>query len=478
MIKTLRQYSSRTIDAADMERLKAVAVDYRIVRQYVYDRYSGINSVSKLYPGYTIQNEMTACGLRKKLKMPSVYYYLAIYDALGDIKSGWSRVIGRILKNISANENLTPGERHYLRYTLKMDQYYYAILQHKEDKFNSIYPMPEELLKIKPELDISKLNNYLRRQTRRHLKKPHTKSRDSFHISERAYRYADGGIYISTKENRKRVFVPLTDNNKYTKQLLVRLNVERRNIIIDVPTEVNKKLHKDYQNTIGLSPGYHTMYTSSSGNKYGEKLGEYSREEADWIREQNKKRSRIYQSVYHKNEKETGTLVNPAAKEAIVLKNNLGKKKYHNRKRRYDERLRSYINQEINRLLREERPLVVFLPRLPKQMTPTRNPQLNNSLSLWRRGYIEKRLRQKCEENGIEIVEVFGKDISRLCSVCGYNLVEITKGGGEVIFEKETFQENDKYAGIFICGCCGMKMDEKVNTANNILNRGRSEDGR
>ena len=64
--KTVYQYNQIPLSAADIERLQEIARDCRQVKNYVYDRYSGIRSLSKLHPGYTIQNEMTKSGLREK----------------------------------------------------------------------------------------------------------------------------------------------------------------------------------------------------------------------------------------------------------------------------------------------------------------------------------------------------------------------------------------------------------------------------
>ena len=93
IFKTVYQYSSAPIPEKDMARLQEIAEDCCKVRNYVYGRYGGIGGLAKLYPGYTVQNEMTKSGLRESLGLPSVYFYLAIYDALGDIK-----VNGHVLK--------------------------------------------------------------------------------------------------------------------------------------------------------------------------------------------------------------------------------------------------------------------------------------------------------------------------------------------------------------------------------------------
>lgn len=77
----------QTMAVCEKRDLSECAGDCRTVKNYVYDRYSGIHSLPKLCPGYTIQNEMTKSGLRKSLGLPSLYFYLSVFDALGDIKS-------------------------------------------------------------------------------------------------------------------------------------------------------------------------------------------------------------------------------------------------------------------------------------------------------------------------------------------------------------------------------------------------------
>ena len=91
LCKTVHQYSKGPVPEEDMQRLLEIAEDYKAVKNYVYTRFGGIKSLAKLYPGYTVQNEMTASGLRERLNMPSVYFYLAVFDALGDIKGQWGR---------------------------------------------------------------------------------------------------------------------------------------------------------------------------------------------------------------------------------------------------------------------------------------------------------------------------------------------------------------------------------------------------
>lgn len=65
-----------------------------------------------------------------------------------------------------------------------------------------------------------------------------------------------------------------------------------------------------------------------------------------------------------------------------------------------------------------------------------------------------ERIQWKCQENGIEIIEVIGKGVSAECSACGK--IGYVKG--------ENFQ----------CPVCGFEENKKVNGARNALNRGKT----
>ncbi len=423
--KTVHQYNKKPISKEDMEKLQEIAGDYRKVKNYVYSRYGGIGSLLKLYPGYTIQNEMTESGLRLELGLPSVYFYLAVFDALGDIKSQWTYTKTKVLKLMNKNENFTPEEKHYIRFLLKTGNAFAAVLNRKKME------LPKEIQRKHEELasqvEAERLQRYLRRQVRKHHVKQHTDTASGFSITERAYRYADHGIYISTKEKRNRIFILLTDKNQYTSQLYIKLYPEKSDMEIKVPVKVSVHTHADYTNQVGVAAGMFTMLTTDKGHRYGKSLGELQTRYAEWIREQT--------ICYNRN------------KEA-----NSGRKKYNFRKNRFTEQLHSYVNYELNRFFREERPRVVYIVKLPRSRAGGINKKINNNMALWKRGYIRKRLAQKCQEESVELIEVLGRDISGICSRCG------SSG-----YKKE---------GIFTCGSCGFCIEEKTNTAANTLRRG------
>ena len=114
--------------------------------------------------------------------------------------------------------------------------------------------------------------------------------------------------------------------------------------------------------------------------------------------------------------------------------------------------MHSYINHELNRFFQDEKPRIVYIVKLPKSKVNGFNRRINNSIAMWQRGYIRERLEQKCKEQSVELIQVLGKDISNDCSCCG----SIGK----------------HKMGKFICEVCGFNIEEKINTARNILKRG------
>lgn len=435
--KTIHQYNKEPLSPEDMGKLQEIADDYCKVKNYVYQRYGGIRSIAKLYPGYTVQNEMTSAGLRAQLNMPSVYFYLAVFEALGDIKTQWAKVKNDILAAINKNERFTPQDKHYLRFVIKISDCFEKIINGKTIEVSG--EMAEQYARIIADrsggktIEADNLNRYLCRQVRRKLRSLHTEKADGFAIAERAYRYGmhenKKGIFLSTKEKRKRIFVPLTDENEYRKQLYIKLLPEKSGIEIAVPIEVKVRRHEDYQKEIGVSVGVWQMFTTDSGNVYGERLGELNRKRVDFLEAADRS---------YRREK----------------KNNPGREKYKARKQRMDAGFETYVNQEINRMIAQEKPSVIYIPRLPNGTSAGHNRRINYAMSVWKRGFIRERLTLKCRENSIEIVEVIGKAISTQCSMCG----------AQGKYEKEKF----------CCHVCGYEADKKMNAARNAISRGRT----
>lgn len=173
------------------------------------------------------------------------------------------------------------------------------------------------------------------------------------------------------------------------------------------------------------------MLTTSVGTSYGKEFGRYCMEKADWEREQ--------ACLYSRNRQA-----------------NQGRKKYEAEKRRKEAALQGYINQELNRFFRMERPETIYFPKLPKNISVSKSKQWNNKLTMWQKGYVRRRLLDKCSEHSVGAFEIFGKGISTECSDCGAS--------------------GAKKEGEFICPVCGLRLGDRVNAARNALKRGDDHD--
>lgn len=444
--KTVRQYSKELPDEV-MAMLREIASDYGKVKQYVYQRYSGIGSIDKLTPVYTILNEMRYCGLRKQLNIPVVYYELAIADAVADIKANWSILKNKLNELITQNMNLSDDEKMYLRTVIKINSVYAAILNQRE------YEIPYTIKDIS--IDEKRLNNMIRRMTRKYLHKPKVKNTDSFKISPAGYSYREDMFCIVCRIPRKRVSIPLKDKRQFHRQILV--HVREVNVELSIPIETNIKSHKDYENIVFIHIGNIDMMTTSDGNIYGKLLNELVDPETERLNLKNSERNRIT-SI-----KEMHRVAEAYDKVKKIESNNLGRKKYERQKKKARDKTYTFINAEINRMLEEEKPKQIIITRpVTKNKTVFKGKKINRKIARSFQGYIRERLKYKCQINGIEIIEINSKGIGNTCSLCG--------------------AEGRRESGDFICESCGVRLSIALNGAKNIekkylmLNKQNSED--
>lgn len=434
--KAIHQYSKGKISNENMDILMEIGHGCMVTKNYIYQRYGGIKSLEKLYPGYTIETEVKAAGFREKIGLPSVYFSAAMDRALGDIRIMWAQVKNGINDAASKNERFSPEDRHYIRFVIKVSGCFENILNGKPVSVpKEMLPRYENILAElgdRSEERVKNLNRYICRQTRKRLRKQHTDNETYFAIKMRGYRYGelDGvhGIFLTTKVNRKRIFIPLTDTNVYDRTLDIKLNPQKRTMEIIVPLFVNTRQHDDYTNEIGISLGLWNMITTSTGNVYGSAFGKMQNEISDYILKEMRQNGKVKIS---------------------------NTKKYMAYKAKMDAALKNYVNMEINRMLEKEKPKIIYMAKLP------RNPGMSMKgtgdtyfLRMWKKGFVTERIQWKCQNNGIKITEVIGKGISTDCSVCGQ------KG----YIEGENFK----------CSTCGFEENKKINGARNALNRGKT----
>ena len=135
-----------------------------------------------------------------------------------------------------------------------------------------------------------------------------------------------------------------------------------------------------------------------------------------------------------------------------IRTNNLGKIKYNKKKKRYDATAKSFVNRELNRLIREEKPSVIGIENLAFVSWDDKLPKhVRRKLARWLKGYIDERLEFKCNLNGIKYEYVNAAYTSQECHLCGCLGVRPTQAK-------------------FICFNCG-EMNADENAAKTIKKR-------
>lgn len=433
--KIVWQYSE-PLPEETMEFLRGVAADCCRVRNYVYGRYAGVKNLNNLTPNYNILNEMRHCGLREQLNLPVVYYELAIADAVTNIKCNWATVKNRVGECITANENLCEGDKIYLRTVLKMNGVYAAVLNRQE------YQMPRNAAGL--DINVKRLNNLLCRLTRRYLTQPKTESIDSFRISPNGYSYRNGAICIVCRTPRQRVSIPLKDSRTFDRQIQVQ--IRENNVALAVPIKAKVRKHQDYINTIYIYIGNRDMFTLSNERIYGESLDKLTNPETERLTQKNKERRRMY-TAYRKSVEE-----GDAKKAAYIEANNLGKCKYDRQKEKEKVRTMTFINSEINRMIRDEKPAKIVITKpVTKNKTKLFSKSANRKLARSFNGYIRERLAYKCRVHSIELVKISSRQTGNICSMCG--------------------AEGKRQGKDFICESCGLNTTIALNSAKNIQQR-------
>ncbi|MGN0613858.1 MAG: zinc ribbon domain-containing protein [Porcipelethomonas sp.] len=433
--KTIWQYSEK-LDSDIMEFLNGIAQDYKKVKNYAFSRYSGIKSINKLVPGYEILNEMRASGLRQQLDMPVVYFEVALLEAARDIRAMWQNLKNKIMSLTNQSETLSDDDKSYIRLVMKINSVYSAILNDQP------YQMPDKAKNL--DIDVKKLNNRIKRWTRKYRVVPEAEKSNVFRVTPMGYSYKNSGIRLAGRVDRKRVFIPLKDATPCKRQLNVIIMDDY--IKIAVPTEKEIISHPDYDNTVYIHIGYKDMVTLSNGNVYGADLRSIVFPETERLHAKNRERYKFYRA--YSESVSSGDI----EKARRIEKNNLGKLKYNTQKEKYHALAVTFINTELNRMFRDEKPcrVVVTAPAKSHKMTKlskSARKVLNRSFA----GYIRERLEFKCVENGIDFVQINSKNTGSICSVCG----------AEGVRSKLEFR----------CEKCGLEISSALNSAKNIENK-------
>ena len=435
IIKTVKQYSY-VLDDDSVKELLFIANQYKNVKNYVYSRYSGINSIPLLDKDRQIRDEWTKTKFYEGWKLSARYWKLALSEAFGNIKSQWSNTKRKIKAAIKQNINLSDEDRHYIYYVLKSDKCYWKVLTNQTIDIPKIFEDKD--------LNYIYLNSLIKRYTRRYKGNISYSNRGTtFSIDTGLYLYKDGYINITSTKKYKRLSIKLTDNNKYDKTMVVKIVGNK--IEIHCSLKIKAKKNRDEENTIGIDKGYRYLFAISNDKFYGGGLNNILSNETERLNKVNSQRNRFW-ALYNQY-LEQGNI----KKANTIKENNLGKVKYNHNKSKYDQVVKSYINYSLNQLISEEKPTEIVMEKLDFVSWDARYPKLiKRKLSRWIKGYIKERLEYKCDYNSIKYTYINPAYTSKVCNICG--------------------QFGIRNGDVFTCPKCG-KTHADSNASKNILNR-------
>ena len=406
--RTVKQKAKLT-NEIDLEIMEELGERIRHARNYMYSRLAGINSYLKLYDGKAIRNEWVKDEkLVKQFRLPARFWKITLDEVISSLKSLWSNACNKIKEAAKENGNLSPDEKRYIYYVCSAPKIFGLVLT------NKTFKRPEKIKKLN--IEENRIHNLIRRYARRYRGKiPYSYSK-TFQLDADMYCYVQEKektyIEISTHIKHNRIRLECMDQNVYHKNIRVTFN---ENMFTLSHTVESKQRHCwEVENEIAVDKGHKTLLVSSSGKHYGEGLNTLLNTETERLNTVNQKRNPYYAMV--RNLEEKGDFV----KAKRIKENNLGKRKYNKNKNRYDAKTKSYINCEINRLIKEEVPSKIGIENLVfVSWDDTYPKQVKRKLSRWIKGYIDERLWFKSEINGIEYIYVNPAYTSQECHVCG-----------------------------------------------------------
>ena len=435
LIKTVKQYSFPLSDE-ETELLERTGKAFRNCRNYFFSRFYGIRSITRLENGRKLRDSLTKEGLANIAKMPARYWEIALFQVLGNLKTLLENVKLKIRKASNNNINLSEADRHYINNILKYESYLSGVLNFKKlDKY--IYE--------KHNVNFRRLNSLIRRYYRRYRGKiPYSHKINFLLLDAEMYRYEKGLIAISTVKKGKRLPIKLKDERIFKGNLTLKWDTR---LIIYGTAKTECKEEGNPENVVAIDKGRRKLVTSTSGNSYGTRYSDLTK---DLIEKQERKMKerQFYWNLYRNFLKSEKTL-----KAENVLLNNLGKKKFNKFSERIREKSRSYINHELDLFFETEKPTEIIKEDLTWENLngKSRGKNFNRIISRWEKGYLNSQIEWKSEQRGIKVTNVNPAYTSQICHIC------------------DNFGNRD--GETFTCPHCDSKMDADVNAAHNIMER-------
>lgn len=115
--KDIKQHSKKN---DNLEELKTIAAAYATVKNYVFSRYSGIDSLIILDTyKKDIRDVWVESKFAEQWNLFARYWKNSLDEAISNIKTEWSNIKIRVKDATRNNSNLTEDERKFVYYILK-----------------------------------------------------------------------------------------------------------------------------------------------------------------------------------------------------------------------------------------------------------------------------------------------------------------------------------------------------------------------
>lgn len=257
------------------------------------------------------------------------------------------------------------------------------------------------------------------------------------------YKFIDNKLYLYIQglQRNQRIEAELKDKNLHKGNL--RIVLKENTLEVHKAKNICVKANKAAgEKVIGIDKGYRCLIATSDNKFYGTALGEYLSEESERLNEVNAERNKFWALV--KKYEQEGNM----KRAENIRRFNLGRVKYNKDKLRFDSMVKSYVNKELDRFIKEDKPTEIVVEDLTFVSNYKNYPaHIKRKLSRWIKGYIEKRIDYKCKLNSIAITLVNSAYTSQICHKCG--------------------QFGERNNEVFKCTACG-SFDADYNASNNI----------
>ena len=439
--KTIKQYCF-DYKKEQYEQLVYLAKKYCKIKNYVYSKYSGINSVSLIYNhNKLIRDVWTENKFIDNWEIPRRFVRNAIDDSIANIKTNWTQTILKTKNELKRNKKINKEQKHFCFYILKAKPLLGEVLIK-----NHIKECPNKFDKIKNKKELYRTICRLIRKHKPTISK--TKSL-SMQFDSEMYSYSNGFINLSCMEKNKRM--SLKTNTQDIFDGTIRIKILHDRIVIHRAIKIKTKKNNNPTKEIGIDKNYITVIDTSTENTYGVDFNKLQTKTSDILQDQNKKRAFYYNKIRELNKSDKKE---DKSKSNRIKKNNLGFIKYNRKKNRFDEELRKMINQSLNDFITEEKPTEIICENLDfayNNKNKKRTKRTKRLLNSWTKGYVQERLEYKSKTNKINITKVNAAYTSQTCSKCG--------GFGE------------RRGNNFYCQNRGKGVHSGHNSGLNVLNR-------